>query len=90
MIKKLNLNRNIKWIKYNEYIKCQREIIKENNKNINVQELNDYIKYLIVLEEEVKNIDKNDNNNYNSVNSNNGSEKQDEEDENKDNNEMSD
>lgn len=56
MIQKLDLNNNIKWVSYNEYIKFQIEIIKANKKNLNNNGINDYIKYLIDLDEE-KDID---------------------------------
>ena len=44
MIKELNLNKNFKWIIYNEYIKFQKKIIKDNKPNLNDKDINDFIK----------------------------------------------
>lgn len=52
MIKELNLNKNFKWITYNEHIKLQKKIIKDNKPNLNDKDINDFIKYLIDLDEE--------------------------------------
>ncbi len=66
MIKELNLNKIVKWTTYDKYIKFQAKIIKDNKLNLNDKDINDFIKYLIDLEEddeEEKSIAL-DNNNY--------------------------
>ena len=52
IIKELNFNKNFKWITYNEFIKFQKKIIKDNKPNLNDKDINDFIKYLIDLDEE--------------------------------------
>ena len=51
IIKELNFNKNFKWITYNEFIKFQKKIIKDNKPNLNDKDINDFIKYLIDLDE---------------------------------------
>ena len=52
MINKLKLNENVRWINYEEYVTFQKMIINANMNYMNDNQRNEYIKYLLDLEDE--------------------------------------
>ena len=52
IINKLKLNENIRWINYEEYLTFQKMIINANMNDMNDNQRNEYIKYLLDLEDE--------------------------------------